>query len=175
VRRVLLLCSTTDGQTRRICERLREQLREAGDDVTLMMIEQAEGVSPAGWDMAVIGARIRYGRTHPVVFDYANRYARELNAMPSAFFSVNVVARKPDKNRPDTNPYVRKFLKKVAWQPKSVDVFAGKIDYPRYNFVDKNIIRFIMWLTKGPTDPQAVVEFTDWRRVEDFGQSLRAA
>jgi len=23
----------------------------------------------------------------------------------------------PDKNRPETNPYIRKFLKKSAWQP----------------------------------------------------------
>ena len=32
------------------------------------------------------------------------------------------------------------------------------------------MIRFIMWITKGPTDPQAVVDFTDWQQVENFGQ-----
>jgi menaquinone-dependent protoporphyrinogen oxidase len=29
-----------------------------------------------------------------------------------------------------------------------------------------------MWMTKGPTDPTAVVEFTDWNRVEAFGAQL---
>ena len=26
-----------------------------------------------------------------------------------------------------------------------------------------------MRITKGPTDPEAVVEFTDWKQVETFG------
>ena len=34
------------------------------------------------------------------------------------------------------------------------------------------MIRFIMWMTKGPTDPKAVVEFTDWSRVEAFGHEI---
>jgi menaquinone-dependent protoporphyrinogen oxidase len=38
--------------------------------------------------------------------------------------------------------------------------------------LDRTMIRFIMWMTKGPTDPTAVVEFTDWSRVEAFGAQL---
>ena len=34
------------------------------------------------------------------------------------------------------------------------------------------MIRFIMLMTKGPTDPTAVVEFTDWQQVEAFGRQL---
>ena len=136
------------------------------------MIEDAADVSPAGFDMVVVGARIRYGRTDPRVIAYANRHARTLNAMPSAYFSVNIVARKPEKNRPETDPYVQAFLRKVAWRPELLEVFAGKLDYPRYGPIDRLIIRFIMWLTKGPTDRAAVVEFTDWQRVEAFGRTL---
>jgi menaquinone-dependent protoporphyrinogen oxidase len=51
-------------------------------------------------------------------------------------------------------------------------VFAGKLDYPRYGFWDRQIIRFIMLLTKGPTDPRAVVEFTDWHEVERFARTV---
>jgi menaquinone-dependent protoporphyrinogen oxidase len=51
-------------------------------------------------------------------------------------------------------------------------VFAGKLDYPIYTFLDRQVIRFIMWMTKGPTDPQAVVEFTDWKKVDDFGRAI---
>ena len=39
------------------------------------------------------------------------------------FFSVNVVARKTEKNRPNTNPYVQKFIK-TGWSPE-VDVLLG--------------------------------------------------
>jgi menaquinone-dependent protoporphyrinogen oxidase len=63
-----------------------------------------------------------------------------------------------------------KFLKKIAWRPKKLAVFAGKLDYPRYGPFDRFMIRFIMLMTKGPTDPGTVVEFTDWQQVEAFGQ-----
>ena len=102
------------------------------------------------------------------------RNQRILESKPNAFFSVNVVARKPEKSRPETNPYLKKFLKQIAWKPKHLDVFAGRIDYPSYTFGDRMVIRFIMWITNGPTDPKAVVEFTDWKRVEAFGSVIAA-
>ena len=174
MKRVLMLCSSTDGQTRRICQRLAQVLQQAGDSVRLVEIEDAQGLTPDGHDMVVVGARIRYGKTDRRVIDWANRHAAALNAMPSAYFSVNIVARKPEKNGPETNPYVRKFLRQVAWKPRLQEVFAGKLNYPIYGPLDRQIIRFIMWMTKGPTQPDAVVEFTDWTRVEAFGQALAA-
>ena len=62
----------------------------------------------------------------------------------------------------------------MAWKPQLCAVFAGKLDYPRYGFFDRQMIRLIMWMTKGPTDPKAVVEFTDWAKVEAFGQAVCA-
>jgi len=167
-----MICSSTDGQTRKICERLCGILRRGGDEVTLAMIDDAAALAPAGFGLAVVGARIRYGRTDARVIAYANRHAQALNAMPSAFFSVNIVARKPQKNRPETNPYMQKFLRRVAWRPRWLEVFAGKLDYPRYGTIDRLIIRFIMWLTDGPTQRDAVVEFTDWQQVDAFGDML---
>lgn len=55
-----------------------------------------------------------------------------------------------------------------------VAVFAGKLDYPRYGFWDRQMIRLIMWMTGGPTDPHAVVDYTDWQQVEAFGQAVAA-
>lgn len=173
--RVLILCSSTDGQTRKICERLRAVLQEAGHGGSLVMIEDAAPVVPRDFTLVVVGACIRYGKTDRRVIDYANRHASQLNAMPSAYFSVNIVARKPGKDSPEKNPYVRQFLRSVAWQPRLVAVFAGKLDYPRYSTCDRLIIRFIMLLTHGPTAPGTVVEFTDWRRVDAFGTALKQA
>jgi len=95
-----------------------------------------------------------------------------LDRRPSAFFSVNVVARKPGKDTPETNPYVKAFRRKTTWTPTALAVFAGRIDYPRYDWVDRQVIRFIMWLTRGPTDPAATVEFTDWQAVDLFAQQI---
>ena len=170
--RILIVYSTTDGHTLRICERLRGLVEAQGHQVSLVPVAEAADAALERYDKIVVGASIRYGKHRPAVVDFMNRNAGLLNRKPSAFFSVNVVARKPEKNRPETNPYVRKLLRRMAWQPREVAVFAGKIDYPRYDSLDRMVIRFIMLLTGGPTDPKSVVEFTDWRQVEAFGSLI---
>lgn len=169
-----MLYSTVDGHTRRICERLKEVLEQRGHAATLMRLEESLAVDVQDFDKIVIGASIRYGKHRPQVVEFINRHAAQLQSRPGALFSVNVVARKPGKNTPDTNPYMRKLLRQIAWRPQKLAVFAGKIDYPRYGFWDRAIIRFIMLLTRGPTDPSAVVDFTDWRAVESFGTEFAA-
>jgi len=170
--RILISYSTTDGQTRRICERLQRVIQEEGHEVTLVDIEGDPAVELKAYDKLVIGARIRYGRHSVRTARFIARHKRELEEKSCAFFSVNIVARKPGKNRPETNPYVGKFLKQMAWRPTLTAVFAGKLDYPKYRFWDRQIIRFIMLLTGGPTDPKTVVEFTDWQQVEEFGLAV---
>lgn len=169
---ILILYSTTDGQTLRICTRLCQILESRGHTATLASIEDGDPIDIGCFDKVVIGARIRYGKHSPMVRAFIRRHREALESRPNAFFSVNVVARKPEKGTPETNPYVRKFLRQIAWRPRNVAVFAGKIDYPRYGLIDRSIIRLIMWMTKGPTDPKAVVEFTDWGKVEEFGHLL---
>jgi menaquinone-dependent protoporphyrinogen oxidase len=171
---ILILYSTTDGHTLKICRRLQQVLEPPGHSVTLVPIEDALQLDLQAFDTIVIGASIRYGKHSPLVIDFINRNEALLSVKPNAFFSVNLVARKPGKNRPETNPYLRKFLKRIAWRPRELAVFAGKLDYPRYGFFDRWIIRLIMALTGGPTDPAAVVEYTDWRAVEAFGRLIGA-
>ena len=67
---------------------------------------------------------------------------------------------------------MKKFLELSNWKPKKLGVFAGKIDYPKYGFFDKQIIRLIMFITKGPTDTSQTYEFTDWEKVEEFSKQL---
>ena len=171
---ILIAYATTDGHTARICQRLAELLAAQAHTARVAPLATVEDRDLAAADKIVIGASIRYGRHSQAVLDFVERHQQVLNRKPSAFFSVSVVARKPEKNQPHTNPYVRKLLGRIAWRPRAVGVFAGKLDYPRYGFLDRNIIRFIMLLTGGPTDPKSVVEFTDWRAVEAFAGRLAA-
>ena len=122
--------------------------------------------------MILIGAAIRYGKHKPEVYDFISTHRATLDSRISGFFSVCLVARKANKNTPQTNPYYKKFLKRSGWQPDLMAVFAGKVNYPIYNWSDRLMIRLIMWITKGPTDPQTVKEFTDWQRVNDFATEI---
>jgi len=175
VAKIVFIYSTIDGHTLEICKRLQEIVEQQGHETTLVELTANSDVDVAPYDRIVIGASIRYGKHRPDVARFIERKTDELESKPSAFFSVNAVARKSDKRAPDTNPYVKKFLRSITWQPALIGIFAGKIDYPQYGFIDKTMIRFIMWITKGPTDPSGTFEFTDWDAVEAFGLEISAA
>jgi len=170
--RILLIYSTVDGHTREICERVARVLEEADCEVVLRSLDGDEVPALDAFDRAVIGASIRYGKHRKNVVGYINAHSEQLAAMPAAFFSVNLVARKPNRRTAADNPYVKRFLTQIRWQPDEIGIFAGKLEYPRYRFWDRLMIQLIMWMTKGPTDPSAVVEFTDWEQVEAFARRV---
>lgn len=169
---ILILYSTTDGHTIKISQRIQLVLEKVGHEVKVLPIASADVNELHASDKIIIGASIRYGKHQKEVVDFVSEYKSLLEEKPSVFFSVSVVARKPNRNTPETNPYVKKFLSGISWKPDAIGIFAGKIDYPKYGVLDRTIIRLIMYMTKGPTDPNAVVEFTDWDKVESFGQMV---
>jgi menaquinone-dependent protoporphyrinogen oxidase len=171
---ILIIYATTDGQTRKIGQKLQQVIEQQGHQVTVVPVEGASRLDLSAFDKIVIGASIRYGKHSPLIVDFIEKNRVLLESRPNAFFSVNVVARKPEKCRPEDNPYLQKFLRRISWTPQELAVFAGKIDYPSYRPIDRFMIRLIMWMTKGPTDPAAVIEFTDWQQVESFGKLVSA-
>jgi menaquinone-dependent protoporphyrinogen oxidase len=170
--RILIWYSTVDGQTRNICRQVQAIAEADGHRVTLADLENHDAFNAAHFDAIVVGASIRYGKHRPVVARYLRANRKVLERRKCAFFSVNVVARKAEKNTPDTNPYMRKLLEEIGWRPPLLAVFAGRLDYPSLGFLDRSAIRFIMLLTRGPTDSKGTFEFTDWRRVGDFAREI---
>lgn len=170
--KILFIYSSTDGHTKEICLRLKQIVENQKHEVTLVPIDQANTIDLNSFDKIIIGASIRYGKHSKKIYQFVEKNSQILDSKSNAFFSVNVVARKPEKNTPETNPYLQKFLRQISWKPKELAVFAGKIEYQKYKVWDRIMIRLIMWMTKGPTDPNTNIEFTDWNQVENFGLAI---
>ena len=168
---ILLIYASVDGQTKKIATYITTQLEEKGQKVLLCDIEDFKN-DLSQFDKIVIGSSIRYGVHHRAIIDFINQNKESLDKHTTAFFSVNLVARKPEKNQPDTNPYVIKFFKEITWIPTFVEVFAGKLAYKKYPFFDRIMIQLIMWMTKGPTDSNTKIEYTDWKRVSGFTDKI---
>ncbi len=164
--------STVDGHTLEICERLAQVVEAGGCTAVLLELTPESQIDLESFDQVVIGASIRYGKHRPEVAQFIEDNTDVLESKHGAFFSVNAVARKPEKQQPDTNPYVRKFFKNITWQPAAIGIFGGKINYSMYRFRDRTMIRFIMWMTKGPTALDSNVDFTNWDEVEAFGRAI---
>ena len=167
----LIIYSSTDGQTKIICEKIKNFSKNS-ESIKIISLEEASDFNLQFFEKIIIGASIRYGKHNKNLYKFISSNKETLEKKRSAFFSVNVVARKLEKNTPETNPYMQKFLKISNWKPDKLGVFAGKVDYPNYGFFDKYIIQLIMFITKGPTDTSRSFEFTDWSKVEDFAREL---
>lgn len=171
--KVLILYSSRDGQTHTISSYVAKQLSVAGT-CEIQDLSQVGEIDLSQYQQVMIGASVRYGRFSPVLSQFVAGHIEQLNQMPSAFFAVNLTARKPEKRSPQTNAYVRKFLLSTPWQPSLCAVFAGALRYPRYRWIDRVMIQLIMRMTGGETDTSKEVEYTDWQQVDRFTQDFAA-
>jgi menaquinone-dependent protoporphyrinogen oxidase len=166
-----MIYSSIDGQTLKICNKIVDEFKQKGENIELFSVDEFNG-DVTSYDRLIIGSSIRYGVHNKRIIDFINTHKEQLDSLRTAFFSVNLVARKPEKSTADTNPYVIKFFKTIDWKPTMVEVFAGKLDYKKYSFFDRIMIQFIMWMTKGPTDTNTKIEYTNWDKVKEFGVRL---
>ncbi|MDX1829688.1 MAG: menaquinone-dependent protoporphyrinogen IX dehydrogenase [Lutibacter sp.] len=166
----ILYCSI-DGQTHKICNFIKDKLQQNNQNVDLFSIDDFNS-KISNYKTFVVASSIRYGIHNEKIINFIKAHKKELDATKTAFISVNLVARKPEKNTPETNPYVVKFFKTINWKPTIVEVFAGMLDYQRYKFFDRIMIQFIMWMTKGPTDKNTKIEYTNWEKVAQFSEKL---
>lgn len=166
--------ASRDGQTRRIAERISVRLAEAG--IRAAPIDLALGIPPipdlSSSGPVILVAAVRYGKHLPEAERLLASYRRIASPPPLVFLSVNLTARKKGKQTPEGSVYLRKVIHKYRLKPVLAQAIAGRLDYPRYTWRDRQAIRFIMMLTGGPTDPSTQVEFTDWDQVDALAQRI---
>ena len=163
----IFIYSSSNGQSLKICEALNKNKESLIIDMDMLKTTKLDN-----FDQIVIGASVKYGDHNKKVYEFVKKNRVLLEKKKTVFFSVNATARKSEKNTPKTNPYIIKFLKKTNWTPDHIGVFAGMIDFPNYNFIEKYIIKLIMWITNGPTDTSKTFEFTNWDDVKKFSEEI---
>jgi len=169
---VLFLYATHDGQTRRICEAMADEVRRTGRDARLLTLTDAHAADAAAHAaQVVIGASIRYGHL-PKRSTPSLRRNRQRSRRARTSFSASISPRASRQGHPRRLGVHAQFPQEVAGRPQRLAVFAGALRYSRYPWYDKAMIRFIMWITGGPTDPAHDVEFTNWEKVRAFGRTL---
>ena len=171
---IAIFYATRDGQARRIAEHICGRLAEIEP---LARPQDLAVIQPAPEDLDVISlivlvAAVRYGKHLPEADQFLATYRSLASPPPLALASVNLTARKPEKTTATGNAYLRKTIARHCLAPALAVAFAGRLDYQRYNWRDRLIIRFIMLLTGGPTDPDARIEFTSWDAVDDFAARI---
>ncbi len=171
--RIALLYITRDGQTRKIIERIAHCLEQKGHSLFVSSItDLLPDFSLEEFDAVMLGCAIRYGKHHKKLRQFIDVHMDSLKSRKSYFFSVNLTARKPSRSEPHNNIYLKKFIHSIDWIPDRVAVFAGALNYTRYDPFNRTMIRLIMKMTDGPVDISRDIEFTDWKRVSVFAHEV---
>ncbi len=174
-RNMQLYYATRDGQSRRIAERIAGRLAERGIPALPQGLAAALPVPQklAEARLVTVVAAVRYGRHLPEAEQFLAIYRTLRAPPPLVFLSVNLTARKPGKDTAEGNVYLRRSIARRRLAPALALAIAGRLDYARYGWLDRQAIRFIMMLTGGPTDPRTSIEYTAWNVVDDV--ALRIA
>jgi menaquinone-dependent protoporphyrinogen oxidase len=169
-----LYYATRDGQSRRIAEHISSVLAASGMSAPPQDLAGTEAAPAdlAAASVVVLVAAVRYGRHLPEAERFLAAYRSLSSPPPLALASVNLTARKPAKTSATGNPYLRKIIARQRLTPAVAVAFAGRLDYRRYRWLDRQIIRFIMLLTGGPTDPDTSIEYTSWPAVDAFAARI---
>lgn len=168
--------ATRDGHSRRIAVRIADRLADRGISALPHDLAGAtfDPSSLTAARLVVVVAAVRYGRPLPEADQFLASYRTLRDPPQLVLLSVNLTARKPGKDTAEGNVYLRKSIARHRLTPALALAIAGRLDYSRYGWLDRQLIRFIMKLTGGPTDPTASVDFTPWDVVDDVALRIAA-
>jgi menaquinone-dependent protoporphyrinogen oxidase len=172
--KILLAYATSEGQTRKIAERIAAELAQLGHEVavrdsTTMPAPLADGA----FDAVMIGASVHRGRHQAAVHELVQVNPALLRRLPSAFFSVGLVTASPDaEDRKDAENLIEAFCEKTGWRPPLTRSIAGALRYTQYGWLKRWFMKLIARHYGGPTDSSRDHELTDWEDVARFAQEF---
>jgi menaquinone-dependent protoporphyrinogen oxidase len=167
--------ATTEGQTRRIAERIAEQIRKHGLDSRAVAIisEEASHIDWSRIRGVAIGASLRLQKHQAEATAFARVHHASLTAIPSLFFSVSLSA---GSKHPEEVAAARRlaqgFVDAANWRPTAVATVAGRLAYTQYNWFVRMFMRRISKMEGGSTDTSRDHEYTDWEQVERLADNL---
>ena len=170
--------ATTEGQTRRIAERVAKVLRErgvesraidvTGDDVAYIDWRRVRGVAA--------GASVHVGRHQRTMDAFIRQHRDQLATRPSLFFSVSMRAGSPKPvDQTAVQEFAHAYLTQVGWKPLYVAAVAGRLAYTQYNWIVRFMMKRIAKRHGAATDTSRDHEYTDWNQVTRLAAELATA
>ena len=166
--RILVIYSTTDGQTAKIATALGRDLRAHGQEADVIHAGDA-APGPGGYDGAIVAASVHAGGYQRDVRQWVRRHADDLSHTPNAFVSVclGVLQHDPAVDR-ELAGIRDRFVAETGWHPMTTKVVAGALPYTQYNWAKRLVLKRIVQKAGGDTDTSRDYEYTDWEDLRAF-------
>ena len=165
IMKILIIYGTSEGHTRKI-SRFIESVLDDHDHKATIADATEEPPAPDNFDMVMIGSSIHAHQYHRAVLDYITKYAPELNAKKSVFFSVCMaMASKIPEEHEEVFAITSEFLERSGWKPEKVWYLAGALRFTQYDYFKRLIMRLIAKRQGVTTDGTTDIEYTDWEAL----------
>lgn len=174
---VLVVYGTTEGQTRKIAESIATALRARGVEVELVdsAAKRAALVEPV-YAAAIVCGSLHRHRYQTSLLRFVKDNKAWLAGMPAAFVSVSLTAGlKDDRSRGELREIAEAFFRKTGWTPAITQHVAGALQYSKYAYFKRSIMKLIAKRQGGNTDTSRDHEYTDWDALTRFVESFLAA
>jgi menaquinone-dependent protoporphyrinogen oxidase len=170
---IRIFVATRDGHSERIAQIISRHLSSRGIKVSLQALPLRNRHDIAlGSALIVVVAAVRYGRHLREAEAFLALFNKTQSPPPLALVSVNLTARKEGRQSARDNPYLRKVIARHKLDPLVAHAVAGRLEYPKYSWFDRQMIRLIMAMTGGPTDGVSTIEYTNWTQVDNVAGEI---
>lgn len=165
----LVVYATTEGQTRRISEKVAAQLKGVGHSATLVDARAAASLELGSFDAAVLAASLHVGRHQPEMLDFIRRQRTRLERVPTAFISVSLSASSTEAQDIDNAREAAEVMfDELDWEPTHLHLAAGAVHDRQMGVLKRWVIHRILRRKGVEMDPSGDMEFTDWPALERF-------
>jgi menaquinone-dependent protoporphyrinogen oxidase len=168
---ILVSYASGYGATAEVARAIAQRLGTR-HQVDLLPSNQVKSLEP--YDAVVLGSSLRAGRWLGTMNKFLRRFRDELMEKPLAIFTVCLEARTHEGSRRVLSEHLPRLMKPFAGlHPVATEAFGGVLDFDKYNFAIKTIMRRVMANEGLPT--AGLSDFRDWEAINAWADSLEAA
>ena len=172
--RILIVYATQRKNTEKIAFFIGQQLEQQGCQVALYDVEKIPSeLHLNDYDGLIVGAPVMMGKFSPLIRKWVHRNAPYFYSKSIGFFSVCLgILDKNPKTQKNETKILKDFLSSTKLDPDVHAIFAGALNYSKYNVFLKLVMWWIAWRSGSQTSILKDYEYTDWKQVERFCESF---
>ena len=163
--KVLIAYATTEGQTRKIAEKIANQVRELGHVAELVDIDRKHhNINVDDFDAVIVAASVHQHDHQDAIEVFVTACRAALNAKPTMFLSVSLSAAF-DEGRGDARDCIARFIEQTGWTPGISLPVAGALRNDEYDYFQQQILEHVVLKNRKVDHPERDHEFTDWKAL----------
>lgn len=164
---LLIVYGTTEGQTRKVAERMATDIRGRGHQVELLdSAKFTPDLKLGHFDAFVIAASVHQEHHQEAVTTFVFAHHDLLSGKPSALVSVSLSAAL-EGHEAAAQKYVDRFVSVTGWQPRMTLLLGGALRFTKYDYFQEQFVKFVVMKGEDP-GPEQDHEFTDWNALAGF-------